>query len=43
MFFNYALDIKLQNLISKVMDVPVSEVNENSGPTSLKNWDSFND
>ncbi len=42
MFFNYALDIKLQNLISKVMDVPVSEVNENSGPTSLKNWDSFN-
>lgn len=35
------MDEKLINLISKVMDTPISEIDENSGPTTIKNWDSF--
>lgn len=33
---------KLYDLIGKVMNVPVSEINDNSGPESFESWTSFN-
>jgi acyl carrier protein len=33
---------KLYEIISKVMSVPVSEINDQSGPANIKKWDSFN-
>jgi len=33
---------KLYNIISKVMSVPVSEINDESGPDNIESWDSFN-
>ena len=32
----------LFNLIAKVMNVPVSQINDNSGPESIDSWTSFN-
>ena len=32
----------LYNVIAKVMDVPVSEINDDSGPENIETWDSFN-
>ncbi len=33
---------KLYSLIARVMDVDISEINDNSSPISIPNWDSFN-
>lgn len=33
---------KLLELISKVMNVPVSQLSDNSGPQSIETWTSFN-
>ncbi len=36
------MDKRLSNLIAKVMDVTVDQINEKSGPDNIENWDSFN-
>ena len=33
---------RLFNLIAKVMNVPVSQINDHSGPESIDSWTSFN-
>jgi len=33
---------KLYNLISKVLNVPTSEINDESTPESIESWTSFN-
>ena len=33
---------KLIQIITKVMNVPSSEINDESGPTNIENWTSFN-
>jgi acyl carrier protein len=33
---------KLYKLIANILDVPVSEINDESSPETLENWDSFN-
>jgi len=33
---------KLYEIISKVMSVPVTEINDQSGPKDFEAWDSFN-
>ena len=33
---------KLIQIISKVMKVPASDVNDDSGPQNIENWTSFN-
>lgn len=33
---------KLYKIISKVMSVPLSEINDQSGPENIDSWDSFN-
>lgn len=33
---------KLYNIISNVMNVPVSQINDNSSPESIESWTSFN-
>ena len=33
---------KLYNLISRVLDVPTSEISDQSRPESIPSWDSFN-
>ena len=33
---------KLYDLISNVMNIPVSQINDNSGPESIESWTSFN-
>jgi len=33
---------KLYNLIAKVLNVPVSEINDESAPESIESWTSFN-
>lgn len=33
---------KLIQLISKVMNIPSSEINDESGPANIENWTSFN-
>ena len=32
---------KLYNIISDVFSVPVSEINDESGPETIESWDSF--
>ena len=32
---------KLHSIISKVMDVPESEINDQSSPENIESWDSF--
>ena len=32
---------KLYTIISKVMDVPESEINDQSSPENIESWDSF--
>ena len=32
---------KLHNIISKVFSVPISEINDESGPETIESWDSF--
>ena len=33
---------KLYKIIAKVMSVPLSEINDKSGPENIESWDSFN-
>lgn len=33
---------KLYELISKVMEIPISEVTDESSPNNIENWDSYN-
>jgi acyl carrier protein len=33
---------KLYVLIGRIMDVPVTELNDNSSPETIPSWDSFN-
>ena len=33
---------KLFELVAEVMNIPISEINENSSPETIENWDSFN-
>ena len=33
---------KLYEIIAKIMDVPVSEINDESSPETIESWDSFN-
>lgn len=33
---------KLYEIISRIMNVPLSEINDMSGPQSIETWDSFN-
>ena len=33
---------RLYDLIGRVMNVPVSQINDNSGPESIESWTSFN-
>ena len=33
---------KLYEIIAKVLDVPISEINDESNPETIENWDSFN-
>ncbi len=33
---------RLYNLISRVMNVPFSQINDNSSPESIESWTSFN-
>lgn len=32
---------KLYEIVSKVMNVPLVDINDNSSPESIENWDSF--
>ena len=33
---------KLYEIIAKVMDIPIDEINDNSSPETISSWDSFN-
>ena len=33
---------KLYGIIARVMDIQISEINDNSSPETIPNWDSFN-
>ena len=33
---------KLYSIISKIFSVPISEINDESGPETIESWDSFN-
>ena len=33
---------KLYSIIAKIMDVPESDINDQSGPETIANWTSFN-
>ncbi len=33
---------RLYSIISKVMDISISEINDESSPESIESWDSFN-
>ena len=33
---------KLYGIIARVMDIPITEINDNSSPEAIPNWDSFN-
>ena len=32
----------LYEMISKIMNVPITEINDNSGPETIESWDSYN-
>ncbi len=32
----------LYGIIARVMDIPISEINDNSSPETIPSWDSFN-
>ena len=36
------MSIRLYNIISRVMSVPVSQINDQSSPETIERWDSFN-
>lgn len=33
---------KLYEIIARVMEIPVSQINDESSPETIENWDSFN-
>ena len=33
---------RLYGIISKVMDIPIDEINDDSSPETIPSWDSFN-
>ena len=33
---------KLYKVIAKILDDPISEINDESSPETIENWDSFN-
>ena len=33
---------KLYKVIAKILDVPISEINDESSPETIESWDSFN-
>ena len=33
---------KLYKVIAKILNVPISEINDESSPETIENWDSFN-
>ncbi len=33
---------RLYKLIARVMDIPITEINDNSSPETIPSWDSFN-
>jgi acyl carrier protein len=35
------MSVKLYDIVSQVMNVPVSRINDGSGPESIETWDSF--
>lgn len=34
--------LKLYEIISRTLNVPISQINDESGPETMENWDSFN-
>ena len=32
----------IYEIISKIMNVPITEINDNSGPETIEKWDSYN-
>ncbi len=32
----------IYEIISKIMNVPITELNDNSGPETIESWDSYN-
>ena len=32
----------IYEIISKIMNVPITEINDNSGPETIERWDSYN-
>lgn len=36
------MSAKLYEIISRIFSVPVSEINDQSGPETIEKWDSFN-
>ena len=32
----------IYEIISKIMNVPITELNDNSGPETIERWDSYN-
>ena len=36
------MSTKLYEIISRVFNVPISEINDQSGPETIETWDSFN-
>ena len=35
------MSVKLYDLIARVMQVPISEIDDTSGPETIERWDSF--
>lgn len=33
---------KLYEIISRILSIPIEEINEESGPENIESWDSFN-
>ena len=38
----FAMARTLYEMISKIMNVPITEINDNSGPETIESWDSYN-
>ena len=36
------MSLKLYELVSQIMHIPISEINDDSGSKSIESWDSFN-
>lgn len=36
------MSTKLYEIISRIFNVPISEINDQSGPETIETWDSFN-